>query len=235
MSKRWFAGSMTAFAAAFLLAMSAGATGVGGAPPAFLINGAPVDLTSSCSTPDGVQVCSGSASGETFQVPQFQLAANADPFVSLALAVLNPTSTDQTYTFTTVVPIAPVGPNLTLNGSFGGSLTDIEGNGATLVDAAGAPLYVAIIDGTPVRSLLDPPQSFTTDTTVDLGPAAFGPELFAGSANTLIALQVQFTLSPGDAASFTSVFNVVPVPEPGTLMLLASGVCGIAAWGRRRA
>ena len=234
MSKRWFAGSMTAFAAV-LLALSAGATGVGGAPPAFLINGAPVDLSSSCATPEGVEVCSGSASGETFQVPQFQLAANPDPFVSLALAVLNPTSSDQTYTFTAVAPVAPVGPGLQLNGSFGGSLTDVDGNGATLVDATGAPLYVALIDGAPVRSLLDPPQSFTTTTTVDLGPAAFGPEVFAGSVTSFIAIQVQFTLSPGDAASFTSVFNAVPVPEPGTLMLLASGVGGIAAWGRRRA
>ncbi len=231
MFKRWFLGSMAAFAA-LLLSIPAGAVGVGVGGSALLVNGAAVDL-GNCETTAGGTLCSGAVQGDTFQIDHFDLAFNQDPFVLLALGVINLSASDQTFNFTAVVPVAPVGPGLILNGSISGSLTDVAGDGASLVDT-GAPIYTAIIDGAPVRTLLDPPQAFSTTTSTTIGPAAFGPEFFAGSAGAGIAMQIQFTLSPGDGASFSSVFNVVPVPEPGTLMLVASGIAGIAARGRRR-
>jgi len=231
MLKRWFLGSMAAFAA-LLLSIPAGAIGVGAGGAALIVNGTPVDL-GSCETTAGGTLCSGAVQGDTFQIDHFDLAFNADPFVLLALGVINGSASPQTFNFTAVVPVAPVGPGLTLNGSISGSLTDGAADGASLVDT-GAPIYAAIIDGAPVRTLLDPPQAFSTTTSTTFGPAAFGPEVFAGSAGAFIAMQIQFTLSPGDAASFSSVFDVVPVPEPGTLMLVASGIAGIAARGRRR-
>ena len=233
MLKRWILGSMAAFGA-LLLSIPAGAVGVGGAPQ-FLVNGNPVALENCTPSDDGTQACSGSVEGETFQIPNFALSGNADPFVTLALGVLNSSGSDQTFNFTVIVPVAPAGPSLTINGSIAGSLTDSAGDGSSLVDAAGSPIYAALIDGAPVRTLLDAPQAFSTTTSTAIGPAAFGPEAFAGPATAFIGMQIQFTLSAGDSASFSSVFNVVPVPEPGTLLLLASGIAGIAARGRRSA
>jgi hypothetical protein len=234
MIKQWLTSSFAALGA-LLLSLPASATGVGAAPPAFLVNGNQVELAN-CRPVEGTTItsCSGAVQGELFQIPNYEFASDADPLVSLALAVLNSSSSAQTFTFTTVVPVAAAGPQLLINGSIAGSLTDLAGDGASLLDAGGSPIYAALIDGAPVKTLLDAPQSFSTDTSTTIGPASFGPELFGGAASAFIAMQISFTLSPGDAASFTSVFNVVPVPEPGTLMLLASGVAGIAAWGRRR-
>ena len=221
--------------AALSLSTSASATGTVAGTGVLNVNGADVPLEACEPTGQGTQqVCSGAAQGETFNLAQFNFAFDPDPNVVLFFAIQNTLATEQTFTLSAAVPVVPVGPGLLINGSISGSLTDVQGDGATLADATGAPLYAAIIDGAPVRSLLDAPQSFTTTTSATIGPAEFGPEAFAGAAASFIALQIQFTLSPGDLVSFTSVFNVVPVPEPGTMVLLASGIAGIAAWGRRR-
>lgn len=221
--------------AALMLSMPASATGTGAGTGVLSVNGTDIPLEGCQPTGQGAQqVCAGSAVGDSFSIPNFTFAFDPDPSVVLFFAIQNTLATEQTFTLSAAVPVVPVGPGLVINGSIGGSLTDANQDGATLADATGAPLYAAIIDGAPVRSLLDAPQSFSTATSTTIGPAEFGPEVFAGAAASFIALQIQFTLSPGDVASFTSVFNVVPVPEPGTMVLLASGIAGIAAWGRRR-
>lgn len=234
MTKR-FIFALLGVAAALALPMAASATGTAGGGGALNINGVDVPLEGCQPTGKGSeQACQGSSATESYNLTNYSFSFDPDPNVVLFFAIQNTLVTEQTFTMTAVVPVTPVGPGLIINGSIAGSVTDANQNGATLADATGAPLYAAIIDGAPLRTLLDAPQSFTTDSSATIGPAAFGPEVFAGSAATFIALQIQFTLSPGDVASFTSVFNVVPVPEPGTMMLLASGIAGIAAWGRRR-
>lgn len=221
--------------AALTLSTPASATGTAAGASVLNVNGTDVPLDACQATGQATQqVCTGSATTETFNLAQYNFAFDPDPNVVLFFAIQNTLATDQTFTLSAVVPVVPIGPGLIINGSVSGSLTDTAGDGATLADATGAPLYAAIIDGAPVRTLLDAPQSFTTTTSATIGPAEFLPEAFAGAAATFIALQMQFTLSPGDLASFTAVFNVVPVPEPGTMVLLASGIAGIAAWGRRR-
>lgn len=236
MLKRWILGSMAAFAA-LLLSIPAGANGVGLDPPQFSVNGKPVELNN-CAPVAGstAKTCTGPVQGEFFQIEKYDLTFDQDPFVALTLGVVNTAATVQTFIFLAAVPVAPLGPGLILNGFIEGGVEDLtpeNGTDASLVvPDPGAPLYAAIIDGPPVRSLLDPPQAFSTGTTPNFGPTAFGPEGFGGSATTFIALQIQFTLSPGDRATFHSAFDVVP--EPGTLMLLASGIAGIAVRGRRR-
>jgi hypothetical protein len=50
---------------------------------------------------------------------------------------------------------------------------------------------------------------------------------------TSISIVLQFTLGPGDTAGITSRFEIIP--EPATLALFASGLAGMAFFGRRRA
>lgn len=54
-------------------------------------------------------------------------------------------------------------------------------------------------------------------------------------ANSSIGITLRFTLTPGDQASITSVFNIVAVPEPVTGALVGFGLLGLAVAGRKRA
>lgn len=194
--------------------------------------------TVSVSDPD-ITDCSGSnatpGSGN-FTVLNWNLHLDSDPTVLNFFALQNNLAVAQTFTITVIIPTAGTfGPPSTVSGSIGGSITDTTGNGATLTNFGTNSIYTALVDGSPVQTLLNNPQSYTTGAfgSQTFGPAGFGPTVVGYGATSTIGIQVQFTLSPGDIASYTSVFTLIP--EPGTLMLVAAGIAGIAHMGRRRA
>jgi hypothetical protein len=182
--------------------------------------------------------CSGSnatPSSGNFTVQSWNLTLDQDPTVLNFFALQNNLAVAQTFTITVIIPTAgSFGPPSVVNGSIGGSVTDTTGNGATLTNFGTNSIYTALVDGSPVQTLLDNPQSYTAGAfgTQTFGPAAFGPTVVGYGATSSIGIQVQFTLSPGDIASYTSVFTLIP--EPGTLMLVAAGIAGLAHFGRRR-
>jgi hypothetical protein len=52
------------------------------------------------------------------------------------------------------------------------------------------------------------------------------------AANASIAIRFTFDLTPGDSASMTGLFVVVP--EPGTVALIVPVLAGMGLWRRRR-
>jgi hypothetical protein len=147
----------------------------------------------------------------------------------------NNLTTAQTFTITVSIPTAGTfGPPVTIQGSIGGSITDANGNSVTLTTAGASPIYTALVDNVSVQTLLNSPQTFTAGSfgSQTFGPASFGPTSVGIAATSSIGITVRFTLSPGDIASYTSVFTLIP--EPTTLVLLATGLAGMAHFGRRR-
>jgi len=75
-------------------------------------------------------------------------------------------------------------------------------------------------------NFLSPPNTLAFGTPI---PSAPGPAALAS-----IGINLEFTLTPGDSASFTSIFVVEPIPEPNTFALVALGLVGLAARRGRR-
>ena len=232
--------SLPAFAAVAALMLSAAAGATTLSPPSVTINGWTPTLTQLGCTTDanGVDTCTGSnlpKPGGQLTLTNWSVTLNPDPTVTGFLALQNNLQNPQTFSVTFLLPIVPQGPQVQISGSIGGSVTDANGNGATLTNLAPTSIYNAQIDAVTVKTLLNDPQSFSAGAfgSTTWGGVGFGPTTLGQSANSSIAINVIFTLSPGDLASFTSVFNVIAVPEPATLAMMTAGLAGLLIIGKR--
>ena len=188
--------------------------------------------------PDGTYSYQGNASGPTGGwALSWDVTVKEDPFIDAVFAVTNNTDQIRTYQIVFTLPIAPAITGSSLAGaSVIGNLT-VDGDGGTLGHSGNAAMFTALLDGVPYATLLD----FDSSVTLAFGSGSTGGQSFGlpgltqpgpPVANT-IGIQLLFTLTPGDSASFTSRFEIV-APEPGTALLLASGLLGLALAGRRR-
>jgi hypothetical protein len=168
-------------------------------------------------------------------VDSWSSAYDIDPFVTNNFNVTNISAVTQIFEIVVTIPVVPTGPQTLMTGSIGLSVTNTASGGAALADT-GVPVYRAQIDGSTVQTLFDPAFAlgcappFCSDSDNSGFVNILGP-----AAATDIAIRIRFSLSPGDSASGTSVFNIEAVPEPITAVMMGLGLAGLAAAGRRRA
>jgi hypothetical protein len=187
---------------------------------------------------DGTFGYAGSASSGGWGL-SWGVTVKEDPFIDGIFAVTNNSAATQTYTVIFTLPITPqILPSSLAGASVIGNLT-VNGDGGTLGHNAGLPMFTAILDGVPYDTLLPSPSGvsilFGSGST---GSDSFGlPGLTQPGPPVLnsMAIQLTFTLTPGDSASFTSRFEVIPIPEPVTALMLGGGLIGLALFGRKRA
>ena len=158
--------------------------------------------------------------------------------VSGSQTFYNMSASSRTYTYYQYAPVSGGSGGSVMNGSVTTTLTDLNGNGASLsADPIGNSIYTATINGVAVQTLWDSQFGFA------VGHFLSGATVPASFANTPVPAGVpadgnagvvlRFTLSAGDAVSFAYTFNVFNlVPGPGALAILTCAGC--AAHGRRR-
>lgn len=170
----------------------------------------------------------------------WSMLVNPDPFIVANIAVTNNSLMTQTFSISVLSPLDTTNfPFICIGGSVVGSVSDGNGDGATLSSPAGGSLYSAIVDNNTVGTLLDDPFSVSAGSylSAGVGPATFGApipsQVVATQATTNFGITLTFTLTAGDTASFTSIFVVEGcIPGPASLALLA--VAGMAGSRRRR-
>lgn len=172
------------------------------------------------------------------KIDEINLEIDSDPVVTGTTGVTNLFSSTQQITLLFTLPIVPIpGPTLS-GGSFRGTVTDNNGNGATIAAPTGSALYTAQIDGVNTQSLYPNPSSFSAGgafLSANIPATNFGspiPSFPTGPALVSIGIVLDFTLTGNDSASFTSNHVVEPVPEPQTGALVAMGLALLAL--RRR-
>jgi hypothetical protein len=152
------------------------------------------------------------------------VAAGGSAFVTANIVVTNSDVINQNFTLLMTLPVAAkVYPGE--RGSIIGTVTDIFGDGATVLAPAGGQIYTPRIDGVnevPGYLMNDPfSQAAPGFSSVLVGPANFGVVAPSQAVDTSIAIFLSFDLTPGDSASFTSIFEIL-VPGPGGLAVFAA-------------
>jgi hypothetical protein len=189
------------------------------------------------------------AGGSTASINSLTL--NPDPFIIFAVAGTNNTDNPLAFAFAFNEPINLTDAIIHAQSSIGYTLTDgfIASQGTS--GAAG----VTIAPFSPPNILVAndfTPALAATNKGVDVGPLASGgagtcgafvgatsncgpfaaTHDFGGGPFTLMAATVSFVLTPHDAAGLSGSVSQIPAPEPTTLLLMASGLLGLAGWRR---
>jgi len=172
----------------------------------------------------------------------YNMSLSIDPFISASVDVVNTTASTQIYTLIFTLPISPaITSGSLMGGSTQGGITDANNDGIGTLSTVGpgTALYFGQIDGVNVLPLFSHLKTinvpFAGGSASDSTSAGLpGPTIPGPNALTSIGIEHQFSLTAGDRATFTSFFDVVaaPVPEPGSLSLLAIG--GLMLLYRRR-
>ena len=167
-----------------------------------------------------------------WSLDSWDLETDPDPTITNIFSVTNNTPNTESFVVSVSLPTSiSFGPPSLIRGSIQAGATDNNFDGVTLANTGTSPIYEGLIDGTSVRTLFDDPTSVSGVGSVSLGALSFGipvQESVAFATLTSIGLDIRFDLTAGDSASFTANFDVQPIPEPGTALLLGLGLASLA-------
>ncbi len=167
------------------------------------------------------------------------VATGGGAFVIANIVVTNSDINTQSFSLLMSLPLSRAVLNPLERGSITGTVTDLTFDDAVVSALPGGQIYTPRIDGLDEAPGFLMGGGFSENAGGALqssvvGPADFGvPVLVPASQNAdaSIAIRLAFNLSPGDSASFTSIYEIL-IPGAGALPLLSA--FGLLAGRRRR-
>src|SRR5262249_1233645 len=198
------------------------------AAPVISVNGTDITSGLNCGGTGNVIDCSQPGAtfvGNGFSLSNYDFLFHMDPSITSTFTLTNLSAAAQNFTMTVTLPIASIGAPIAITGSAGpGLVQDNSDDGAILTTVPGFSIYTANIFNSPVRTLLDPVQTFTAPPhgATPIGAFSFGPDTLAQSATGSIQILWKFNLTGLDTAQMTGMFDVqaAAVPLPSTITLL---------------
>ena len=189
------------------------------------------------------------AGGSTASINSLTL--NPDPFIIFSVAGTNNTDNPLAFSFVFNEPINLSG-SISAASSIGYTLTDgfiaSQGTagaaGVTIAHFSPPNILVANdftaalaatnkgVDIGPLASGGSAPCGAFVGATSNCGPFAATNHTLTGGPFTLMAAQVSFVLTPHDAAGLSGSVSQIANPEPATVLLMATGLLGLAGWRR---
>ena len=182
---------------------------------------------------------------------------NPDPFLLVTFTLKNLSANTKTFSLNSSVPVSPAIPGAVY---YGGSLittvSDTSNNGfAQVAGVSGGAIFDGMIDSASTLLLGAISTSCAsggggcTNTTSDseglaVAPVNVGdplplPSLLDNSLSALtgpstdIGIDLDFTLTSGDTATFVGYFEVQAVPVPAAAWLFMSSIIGLAVVRRK--
>ncbi len=182
--------------------------------------------------PDGTFSYVGSVSNPLLWAFTWNVTVDPDPLISATFGITNNTGIAKHFDLLFTLPVgSPFGTPAQKSGSLGASFQDLNNSGSVTLSNIS---WNGQIDGSNAMPL------FSGDfgcggagCTGNIFPVSDGP-LSSTGVNTNIGIHLSFDLTAGDKATFTTSFEVVPVPLPAAAWLFGSGLLGLGAFARRR-
>lgn len=149
-------------------------------------------------------------------------------FTNGNFVVRNQSASAHDFSITIGMTGSAAGP-LTVSGSVGGQFLNASTGLGSLTSTG--PLWAALVDGAPARSEFNNTLVFAQPfQIISLGNANFSGVVVPTSAASNISIRLNFRMSAGSEASFSSTIAFQAVPTPGAIGLIALA----GAFGRRR-